>query len=274
MGIFSRMANGWEIAKTSMKVLNANRQLIIFPILSGLTLGGVIASSIYYVYSSRGEEFIASHLNNTVVYSSLFCFYIVSYFIIAFFNMALIHCTHLYFKGEEASVSKGLSFSAGRIGRIFAWSVFAATVGTVLRAIQDNLGWLGRILISIVGIAWSVGTFFVVPILAYEDLGPIDAFKKSVEMMKKEWGETIGANFSLNLVGGLIFLIIGIIGAVVSSTINEQLGIYMFVFGALAAITITSALSTIFVSAVYHHVTGDLNDHFNQQILEGLFEER
>src|SRR6185369_17256862 len=97
----------------------------------------------------------------------LFFYYLINYFIVVFFNTALTHCTRLYFKGEEVTIEKGIRFSFSRIGAIFLWSMFAATIGTILRLLEENAGWLGKLVISLIGVVWSIATFFVVPILAY-----------------------------------------------------------------------------------------------------------
>src|SRR5258705_9027691 len=107
--------------------------------------------------------------------------------------MALVHCTRLYFKGEAFTIRDGLRFSMSRLGAIFSWAFFAATVGLILKMIQDNAGWLGKIIIGLIGWIWSVATFFVVPVIAYENLGPVDAFKRSSSLMKQKWGESLGA---------------------------------------------------------------------------------
>ncbi len=272
MGFFTRLNNGWEIAKTSMKVLNANKQLIIFPILSGLSMVMVIASFLIFLVNKEGwTNYINNHAGDKLMYLVLFLFYIINYFIVVFFNMGLMHCTKLYFEGEEVTIAKGLNFSMSRIGAIFSWAVFAATVGTLLRMIQDNAGWLGKIIISLVGIVWSVATFFVIPVLAYENVGPLDAVKRSSNLMKEKWGETIGANFSISIIGLLFFLAAGVIGLTVSALINEEAGILIFVLGFFLIITITSALHSIFISAVYNHINGNINDYFNQHLIDGLF---
>src|SRR5690349_6668954 len=103
MNFFTRLSNGWKIAMNSFKVLQANKHLIIFPILSSISLILVIASFFTGLLAYAGwdidriEEF-----DQSTYYLFAFCFYIVNYFIIVFFNMALIHCTRLYFHGEEA----------------------------------------------------------------------------------------------------------------------------------------------------------------------------
>ena len=201
MAFMTKFSNGWTIALNSFKVLKENRQLIIFPILSGVSIIVILASFIAAVFGFSGWNIDNLPDDPTVVsYLLLFAFYIVNYFVIVFFNMALIHCTSLYFKGQEVTVRQGIDFSISRIGSIFAWAVFAGIVGGVLRIIQENAGSLGKIITGLVGVVWSIATFFVVPVIAYENIGPIAAFKRSANLMKEKWGERIGAGFSFFLI--------------------------------------------------------------------------
>ncbi len=269
--MFTRISKGWNIAMNALRVLNANKQLMVFPILSGITLLAVIGSFFASVFYTSGFDAIAT---DNQMYPILFLFYLVAYFVIVFFNMALIHCTTLYFRGEEASVSTGLSFSLSRIGLILMWAIFSATIGTILKAIQDNLGTIGKIIVGILGFAWSAATFFVIPVIAYEKLTPIDATKKSIELMKEKWGEAVVANFSFSGLVLLSFLIIGIVAIAVSELVNEGLGIGLFVGGMGLVAIMTSAVRSIIVSAAYHVVDGDMDVRFNKQLLEDLFAQK
>jgi hypothetical protein len=272
MNFFDRLSNGWTLAKSSFKILKANKQLIVFPILSGISLLLVIASFFVITLANSGWELEALRAPGSAeYYLVLFLFYLVNYFIVVFFNMALIHCTRLYFRGEEVSVEAGLKFSVSRIGAIFSWAVFAATVGFILKAIQENSGILGKIITAIVGVVWSVATFFVVPIIAYENLGPIGAFKRSAEMMKNKWGESIGAGFSFFLVQFLAILIICVPLFFLGSVVHPVFGIALAVLAMFVIMAVMSAAQTIFVSAVYHNINGDPTDHFNQQLIDNLF---
>jgi hypothetical protein len=47
----------------------------------------------------------------------------------------------------------------------------SATVGIILHLIERRAGILGRIATSFIGIAWSLATFFVVPVLILENKG-------------------------------------------------------------------------------------------------------
>ena len=270
MSFSTRFSNGWTVAKTSMKVLKAHKELIVFPILSALSLLLVMGSFVTMLLAGAGWDPSVLQIGNFGAYLVIFLFYIVNYFIVVFFNMALMHCSRLYFEGSEVSVSAGLRFSASRVKAIFSWAVFAATVGTILRIVQDNVGWLGKIIIGITGIAWSVSTFFVIPVIAYESLGPVDSLKRSAAMMQEKWGEGIGANFSIGLIGLLAFFVVGIAAAAVSS-INEGLGIGVFVTGSVVLLIIGSAIRSILISAIYNNIKGNINDHFHQQMLDELF---
>lgn len=273
MSFITRFSNGWTIALNSFKVLKENKKLIIFPILSGASLILILISFILVALGYAGWDVNNLQEPDRIIsYTILFAYYIINYFIVVFFNMALIHCTSLYFKGEEVTIRKGIDFSLSRIGTIFAWAVFAGSVGAILRIIQENVGLLGKIITGLIGIVWGIATFFVVPVIAYENLGPIAAFKRSAEIMKQKWGERIGAGFSFGLIQFVGILIIATIAFVVAVAIHVFAGMVLGILGILLLFTVTSAVRTIFISAVYHNVTGDPVELYNQQFIDNLFE--
>jgi hypothetical protein len=268
----TRVSNGWTIATNSFKVLKENRQLVIFPILSGVSIILILASfCVAFLGFSGWQLDQVSEPGRIMSYALFFVFYIVNYFVIVFFNMALVHCTSLYFKGEEVTLQKGIDFSMSRLGSILGWAVFAGIVGGILKIIQENAGSVGKIITGLVGIVWSIATFFVVPVIAYENLGPLAAFKKSALLMKEKWGESIGAGFSFGLIqlGGIA--IIALLAFAVSA-INIIAGITIGVLLLLLFSVIMSAVKTIFISAIYHNITGDPVELYNQQFIDNLFE--
>ena len=272
MNLMTRFSNGWTIAINSFKVLKENRQLVIFPILSGASIIIVLASFCVALIGYSGWDLDqVSEPGKMMSYALLFLFYIVNYFIIVFFNMALVHCTSLYFKGEEVTVQKGIDFSMSRIRSILGWAVFAGIVGGILKIIQENVGSLGKIITGLVGVVWSIATFFVVPVIAYENLGPIAAFKRSAMLMKQKWGESIGAGFSFGLIQLGAVAIIALIAFAISA-INIIAGIVIGVLLLLLVSVVMSTVKTIFISAIYHNITGDPVELYNQQFIDNLFE--
>ena len=275
MNFFDRLSNGWTIAINSFKVLKEKKDLIIFPLLSGVSILVIVGSFFTAFGTATGwNSENLDQFNTPLYYLVLFVFYVINYFVVVFFNMALTHCTRLYFRGEEVSVREGLKFSMSRIGVIFSWAFFAATVGLVLKMIQDNAGWLGKIITSIIGVVWSIAIFFVVPVIAYENAGPVEAVKRSSQLMKQKWGESLGATFSFGLIQLIGIIVVGLPLYFVGAIFDPIAGIALAVVGAFLVISVISAAQTIFVSAVYHNIDGDLDKHFNQQMVNELFEKK
>lgn len=272
MNFFTRLSNGWAIAMNSFAVLKENRQLIIFPILSGISMVLVIGSFVTIVLAASGwDGQVIEEQNQVVRYSIVFAYYLVNYTVIIFFNTALVHCTHLYFTGREVTVRKGLQFSLSRMGAILSWSVFAATVGTLLRVLQDNLGRIGKFVTGLIGIVWTVSTFFAVPVIAYENLGPLATFKRSATLVKEKWGEGLGATFSFGILQFLGILLLTIPAFIIGYFIHPIAGIVVFALGVFTILVVIDAAKVIFISAIYHNINGDPVKNYNQQLADNLF---
>lgn len=271
MGFFTKLSNGWELAQNSFAVLRENKQLLLFPILSGTSLLLVMAAFAITVFGFAGWDFDnIQSIGRVGMYAIAFGFYLINYFVIVFFNMALIHCANLYFNGEEPTISKGIQFSLSRIGTIFSWALVAATVGLVLRIIQQNVGWIGKIITGIIGMVWGVTTFFVVPVLAYENVGPLEAIKRSGSLMKQKWGESLGAGFSMGIVGfvgGIIILLVSFALAAIHPMIGGIFGVLAFIMMSV----ILSAAQTVFIGAAYQNVMGNPVHHFRDEMFHDLF---
>lgn len=276
MNVFDRFSNGWTVAMSSFKVLKAKKELIIFPILSGIAILFVVASFVVAVLSKQGwdPENNIEEFNTPLYYALLLAFYVVNYFVVVFFNMALVHCTRLYFRGEEVTVKAGLQFSLSRIGVIFSWAFFAATIGLLLRVIQENVGAIGKIITGLIGVVWSIATFFVVPVIAYENAGPLEAVKRSSQLMKEKWGESLAANFSLGLIQLVAMIVVGLPLFLLGNMIDPVVGIGLAIVGVFMVFSIISAAQMIFISAIYHNINGDIVKHFDQQMVDDLFSEK
>lgn len=272
MNAFDRMGNGWKISMAGFSVIRKNKQLLLFPILSGAVMILVISTFALAMFGTdfRQLESLFDE-SNPMRYVALFVYYLISYFVVVFFNMALIHCARLHFQGKTPTLSDGINFSMSRIGVIFSWALVAATVGLILRSIQEKAGIVGKIITGLVGIVWSVATFFVVPVLAYENLRPVDAVKRSAQIMREKWGESIGAGFSLFIVNILGLLLIAVPLFFIGSLISFWASIVLAVLGVLFVTTLTSAAQTIFISAAYMKINNEQIEGFDDDTIDGLF---
>jgi len=279
MNLFTRLGNGWKLAVQSMKVVAAHPELLLFPLFSGISLMLVLATfagSILAVFGFNLDgmltQFDAMEQTETLEYLLLFAYYLINFFIIVFFNVALVHSVRAVFEGDQPNIKASLQFALSKIGTIAQWALLAATVGTLLRALQDRLGFIGQIIVGIVGVVWSIATFFVVPVLAYEEISPIQAVKRSSEIMKEKWGEAIGANFSFG-----IFYFLGIIA--IGITVGILLSLEFWIMAILSGLAMfvllylfTSTAQTIFLAAAYRRTQQQpIEEYIDENLLDQAF---
>lgn len=282
MRFFDRLSAGWNLGITSLQTIRNNPQLMLFPVVSSLTLIAVVLSfvlGIAGVFIGFETIFGDGHISSASLegdgaewlgYALTFIFYVISYFLIIFFNVGLVYCVKRIFEGEETSFKDGFRYASTRTVPILMWALLAGTVGTILKVIQEKGGAVGQIVAGLVGIAWSVVTFFVVPVLAYEDVNPIGAVKRSGNIVREQWGEAIGANVGLGIFSFLGLLAAFAIGFA-TSFIHPVFGIISGILTFLFVQVIVSAARMVFISATYQHVHDAPHGDFDEQILDAAF---
>ncbi len=270
--MFESIGRSLALVKTSWDILMDDKKLLVFPVLSGIV-------SLFVILTFALPLLLTgSFMNNTglgpiAFYGLLFVFYAVSYFVVIFFNTALITCVNARLNGKEATINDGLSNATKHIGSIFAWALISATVGLILQVLEDNFGFIGQIAVALIGGAWSLVTFFVVPILILEDKGVVDSVNDSVSLIRKTWGESIVGGGSIFLV----FLVIGIVAClgivgimVVTGSFLLAVALFILVVAVLAVVA--SAMQGIFVTALYTYAkTGKAPTSFNKDLIENAF---
>jgi hypothetical protein len=293
--MFGALDRSWELVKESWGVLREDRELMVFPVLSGIATLLIsagflipIALSLPWDDLRRGVGGDGAFRFGPLHYALSFLYYLVSYFVVVFFNAGLVACVRMRFQGEKPTVADGIAFSCRNLGMLFQWAVFSATVGTILRAIEDRANWLGSLVAGIVGVMWSIATLFVVPVLVYEGVGPVQAVQRSASAFRKTWGETVVVNFGLNTVFGLLLL---------PSILVLLAGFYAFVslaqtdmtrgamvFGGVVSVCaaywlglaiVQSSLQGIFLTACYEYATtGVAPAAFSEQHISGAWRPR
>jgi hypothetical protein len=269
--------------KASAAVLRSDKSLLVFPLLSGLCTLLVAASFLIPVVvmviggEHAGQDF---HQRMSVgAYLLMFAFYLVQYFVIIFFQTALTGVALMHLRGEPTSVAAGFALARSRLPHIFGYALIAATVGLVLRMVQERLGLIGRLVVGFLGLAWTVATFLVVPILASQDVGPVDAVKRSVELLKRSWGENLIGNGGIGVVFGLLMLLALLMAAVlVGGAIASQSIVAIVLAGVVAVLGFTllgliqSSLHGIYAAALYRYAeSGEASVGFDQALLEQAF---
>lgn len=273
MGRFQR---SWELTQQSWAVLRTNKALILFPVISSIVALLLTVSFLLPLYLAVGP----SRIENppAFAYVVIFGYYLVSYFIIVFFNAGLIYCANEVLNGRPATLGDGLNASMKRFGPILGWALLAATVGMILNLISARVGLIGQIVVALLGAAWNVVTFFTVPMLVIEGVGPIQAMKGSWAVIRKAWGETlignVGIQFALAVLGltPLVFLLPGLVlgsAPLIIATLGLLL-VYWLILGAIGA-----AMTGIYQVAVFAYAkNGTAPPGFSQDMIQSAFLEK
>jgi hypothetical protein len=273
-----RFANSFALMKASANVLRLDKELMVFPLMSGIATLLVAASFVAPIFMI-GPDIFAEGEANYVAYTWGFLFYLVQYTVIFFFNAALVGAALIRLDGGDPTVSDGLAIASKRMGSILGYAAIAATVGMVLRFISERVGFLGQIIVGLFGIAWTLTTYLTVPILVTKDIGPIDAVKESALVFKRTWGEQVVGNFGMGaaiftmglcwacLSFGMVFLVAMPIGSVPLTVAAFGVAVLGFILLGLFA----SALSGIYTAALYRFAMTGNAGHFDAGIMSNAF---
>lgn len=267
-----RIERGFRLLGASWEVLKKDRELIVLPVVSGILIVVVAASFFGAAWASGGIREGSNPEAISYVYLGLF--YFCAYFISIFFNAAVVAAATIRLGGGNPTVADGLRAARGKLGPIAAWAAIAATVGLILRALEERAGFLARIVISIVGVAWSAITFFVVPVILFEPVGAPDAVRRSASIFKQRWGESLVGSAGISL-AMLLLAIPVVLLAIVLGALSVPLGILVGVIGVGLLAAVGATLSGIFSAALYRYATtGEAAGPYRPSDLEGTFRPR
>lgn len=277
--MFQRISNSWELVKASWAVLQADRELLAFPIVSAIASLFVVATfAVPTILAGFADSMVAGEVG-IFSYLVAFLFYIVLYFVTFFFNTALVGAAMIRLEGGDPTVRDGLQVAWEHVGAILGYAAISATVGMILRAISEKSGLLGRIVVSLIGFVWNIATFLVVPVLVMEKVGPVDGIKRSAALLKRTWGEQIVGNFGIGTVFGLLsfgVILVGVGGIVLGALLASPA--FIIVMVTLLVLTLvglgvfSSALSGVFTAVIYRYATtGETGSYFDPMLIKGAF---
>ncbi|MFK7903078.1 MAG: DUF6159 family protein [Nitratireductor sp.] len=277
-----------DIMKACWKVLMLDKELLVFPLLT-MTILGLLIAGIVFPFWQIGElpdflfaenEYGEETFNNFVLAGLSFVSYFVTFFVMIFFNSALIACVKIRFAGGDPTVMDGLRASGKRLPQIFAWAFVASSVGWVLSQLKDKeTGRPWNFVISLIGAGWAVAAYFVVPVMVSENVGPIDALKRSVSVIKKTWGEALVAEVGFGILYSIIGLILFLLIIATMSLFAPYPQISLSIAGIGVLILFLSSLTfitlgSILKAALYvYAVDGKLPDAFDKDLIKGAFKD-
>ena len=274
-----RLANTWQLAKISWAVLRKDRELLWIPVLSFLVSAAVLVATLGVTFLSTSTSDLDAE---GAVSPLLVVLWVVALLVLGvvsvFFNGALVAGAHERLRGGDPTVASAVGHAFVRIGGLVPWALITTTVGIILRSLRDRAGWLGRIVISMVDMAWEVVTFLVVPAIVIDDLGAIEAFKRSGALLRHSWGENLAARVGFGILGLVLVIPAAVVAAVLvasGSSVLATVGVIVAVAWFALVMVVLTALNAIFQTALYMYATtGRAPEGFEQAPIAQAFAHR
>jgi hypothetical protein len=275
--MFGSFSRSYQLVRHSWAILRQDKEILIFPILSGAASIALAASFLVPLVLFAQQDSADQKIRiDFWWYIFTFLFYLVSYFITVFFNVGVMHCASIRMSGGKPSIGDGFQGAISHVIPIILWSLLSATVGVILRLVEERLAFVGKIVASMLGLGWSFLTYFAVPVMIFEGKSAGRAVRRSAELFKKTWGESVigqagmGVFFAWLAVAGVIPVALavflaaqGILGAAIATLI-----IAVLIFYWIALAVVSAALKGIFNVALYRYAaTGQLSGGFPQDLI-------
>jgi hypothetical protein len=283
-----RIARGWSMAKASFTVLRDHPKLLVLPVLSAaaliLALGVLFGLFMFEAGSFQAAGRMVKNLEQTwdknpiAIGAGVILLGWLFTSLSLYFNAALVFCVLRAFNGERPSIAEGLATATGRLPQIIGWGFVAAVIGFIINLIQetlkDKLGFLGGLLGGLFEFAWAAVTYFVLPVLVVEGLGPVGAAKRSASILKQTWGEAATGSVGLGAIGFLLCVPAFVLIALGIFSGNSGIILVLFPLALVyivAVMTLIATLGTVFQTGLYVYATTG-KAPFDETLMQGAFQ--
>lgn len=271
-----RIGNSIELAKSSWTVLSEEKELLLIPVLSFATTVAVMALFGGGIYFSLAEKVTqpgnATSLQPTpLTYVVGAIGYLTITFVVTYFAAVLVSGAHQRLTGGRPTLGSAFAQATSRLGPILAWSLLTGTVGLVLQAIRSRAGFLGQIVVNLVGMAWEIVTWLAVPVVVVEGTGAVASLKRSAGLFKRTWGENLVAQAGFGLLG-LVLMVPAVVLMMLVGVAIPVAGLLLAGLWVAVVSVVLSALNGIFRTALYLYASGQaVPQGFSTDQLEGAF---
>jgi hypothetical protein len=289
--VAGKIKSGLELSKQSWSALGQNRQLIVFPIISGVAM--IIVTILFFIPEAlafmpiiEAEDPTAGQWITALVV--LFIFYLVASFVITFSNTALVGAALKMIDGEPATVGDGIGVAMSRLGKIIVYSLISATVGVIARGLTQSGRQSDNVIVAIVAAilggliqgAWSLLVFFAIPVMVVENIGVRDSLKRSFELFKQTWGEGFVGSTAIGGISCLVTIAVLLIGGgiIVAGVLANALplailGAVILVLGLIVVSLLNGAVNGIFQASMYHYATtGNAGPFIDDELAREAFQ--
>jgi hypothetical protein len=250
-----RLSRSWRLTRAAWQVVRHDRALLVLGAIS--VVSGAIGLALIFVLSgSFDHDRLAG--DQILLFTLIFAYPLT--LLSVFLNTAIAASAAAALEGRRLSLGQALAVPMGRIGAVALWALIAAVVGFVLEQLVSKLPLGGSIVARLVGLGWSLASLFAIPILALEDCSAPDALKRSAQVVKKRWGESIGGNVIIGAWMAIAILAIVVLSAIGAVATNDVPAVRdaIIIVGVLALVSVVALQLLVrqtFAVALYRYAT-------------------
>jgi uncharacterized membrane protein YeaQ/YmgE (transglycosylase-associated protein family) len=280
-----RFGASWLLFKESFRFLRADKEMVWIPlittVLNLLLFGLLVSAFVFLVYGGSLDAIDAENEDSPIWYVFAFLCYVIGAFTLALSQAGITHIVYTRIRGGDATLGEGLKTAFSHWFSLLLWSIITSTVGMVLRMIAERSKMLGAIVAMILGVAWSVLTYFVVPAMVIDKHSAFGSISKSSAVFRKTWGETLVSNISIGLVFFIahIVALFAMIGLVIATVTTESvlLGLFIpvvivaYMLWVVIAVLVQSSLEGVLKTLLYVYASENIvPENFNRELLEKM----
>ena len=159
------------------------------------------------------------------------------------------------FHGQSVTNVRAARAALTKSPQLLAWAFINYVVISVLRSI-GNRGLIGALVGAVLRAGWMLASFFVVPVILFEDKGAVASIKRSVELCRGRWGENIVGNGALGIIG-FVAILVDVAVAVGLGMVFAPIGVAVGVIGLAAVLLVLTVATAAFNAALYWYAVTD-----------------
>lgn len=304
----SKFNRSWSLFKSSLTVIRQNKILLIFPIAIAICTMFILAFFLVPVTFQPTGHSYASSEHWAAIEHSLFpappadqaedarptmtglgqLYMVFMYFVAmvtaTFLNLAFFHEILAALRGQSVSIRRGFQFAITRWKAVLMWALFAGLVGLIIRSIEQRFGFIGRIIVGFIGLAWSVTTVFVIPgiVMDEQNDNPLKMLRNSANILKRTWGEALIGYVGISLFGWaslLASMAILVVAAVASAMLHTMwllnAVVMLWLVAMIMLVYLTNVASQVFKGALYLYAdTGIISSPFSKELLDSAWKQK
>ena len=264
MGLLTRLKTGIVLSKDSLGVIRNHPELMAFPLVSG---AAGLAFLVVFLGTTFGLIGVSTDGAGLVI---LFAVYLGTTFISSFFAAGLVHQTRAALRGDDPSLRGGLERAWQARRPLFVWSLISATIGVIINAVENADSRIARIVGALFSVAWTLLTFFIIPVIVFEEQDTRGMFSQSAGTFKQTWGETPISLIGVQVVAWITLLPF-ILAAFLVASASVLLTVALVLAGLLASFLLSQTLQGVVKTVLYLYATdGAEPEEFDNVDLQGL----